>query len=77
MIVSKEVGAAEKYALPNSNAVLTSAGNIEDMIKAFATFMSLEQEVYDEMVVESNRKGCSYTPEHWANKILDVDACVV
>lgn len=77
MIVSREVGSSEKYALSESNAMLVAAGDVEELKMAFSAFMSMDQEIYAEMASQSNKKGCSYTPDSWANKILEVNACVV
>ncbi|MEQ1732700.1 MAG: glycosyltransferase family 4 protein [Bacteroidia bacterium] len=69
MVLSSAVGAKELF-LTTANGVECEPNNVESLKNALLKCTQLSTTELEAMSVQSNVLGNSYTPTHWANKVV-------
>jgi glycosyltransferase involved in cell wall biosynthesis len=72
LILSKNVGAYERFLINSENGVLINEVTVDQLKKAMKHIMNLSKVKKLEMSEKSHQLGMSYTPEMWTNKILSI-----
>jgi glycosyltransferase involved in cell wall biosynthesis len=70
LLLSKQVGAAERFLKAGENGFEFESGNVESIKKAMQKTFALKEEELLKMGEKSHKTGMSHTPEIWAETLL-------
>ena len=72
LILSKNVGASEKFLVDNKNGKLLNDVSVESLKEAMQSFIDKSESELLKMSSESHELGMSYTSEIWVERILSL-----